>query len=169
MTATRQMLKSERIKLAKLFDEFAEAWGATRTAEPSPFHRGEASATWAFTTTLGKYTANAIEGSIFGRFTEPERAAKSIWHLNPISGKWNFHPGRVTAAEAFDEFARSISQFRADRFFLRMYRTGQTHPAALSTWRGEDRADLERIGRLNSSEDAYCILTDTEVGESARI
>jgi hypothetical protein len=54
------------------------------------------------------------------------------------------------------------------RYILRMFKCGQTHPAAFATWRDDDRDDLERIARLNAQPGFYLQINDTETGEASR-
>ena len=54
-------------------------------------------------------------GTIFGRFGDVEAAKKLLGtapynRLNPYSGKWNFHFGRITAEAAFEQWTGALAR-----------------------------------------------------------
>jgi hypothetical protein len=113
------------------FDRLAESMGAI------PFDDPISGRTWTFSTDAGPYRVHAgqpylrstskgqheldFKGAnidtgdltLYGRFENPEEARQwQYFGVNPYSGKHNFHFGKVSPAEALDEFKKSMSMFR---------------------------------------------------------
>ncbi len=161
-----QMIVSEQRKLCRLVDEFCEAWGGEKMDQAGEDEYMTRGARWKLRTLAGELSVRAYGDWIACQFDDVERA-KQYGILSPrlaqISGKWNFDGlGRITAADAFETFARELSAIRVTRYILRMFRTGQTHSAALATWRSDDLAHLDRVKLRNTCDDLYCVLYDTE-------
>ena len=98
------MLKPERMLLAKLVKTYLHAKGATK--DETAFYE------YKVTTKAGELlvSTNVDTGAIFCRFSDPVAALRvlndytSQTRLNHYSGKWNWHYGRCTADQAFQEF-----------------------------------------------------------------
>ena len=107
-----QMNKAEREKLHRKFLRLMKERGASQ---------GGVMYQWCMDTQLGELGLSFDEehGAIFCRFQDVDKACvklnpnrhciSPLWNrLNPYSGKWNFHFGKVSAAAAWAEFWREI-------------------------------------------------------------
>jgi len=105
------MLARERRKLGKLVKEFALANGGEESAYSLP-----GLPVYDIRTTAGMLHVGVDVrswGTIFCRFEDIEAAKKAVGggicnRLNPLSGKWNFHFGRISAAGAFAEWTTAL-------------------------------------------------------------
>lgn len=107
------MLAPERRKLAVLVRDYVIANGgsegndcADHVVYTLPTAAGELSVTY-----------DRGWGTIFDRFEDVEAAKKLLGtgpynRLNPYSGKWNFHFGRVTAEAAFEQWTGALKVHR---------------------------------------------------------
>src|SRR2546421_7524318 len=101
------MLQRERQRLTRLVRQHLLQCGAKVVDHGS---LAGAAITFAVPTRAGTLHVTPFGNWIACRFQDPGAASRLCnGHCNPHSGKWNFHYPRVTAEEAFLDFATALN------------------------------------------------------------
>jgi hypothetical protein len=102
-----EMVKRERQRLTRLVHQHLLQCGA-EVADYGSF--AGAPVTFAVPTRAGTLHITPFGNWIACRFQDPPAASRLLdGHCNPHSGKWNFHYQRITAEEAFLDFATALN------------------------------------------------------------